>query len=165
MWLTGRWARHQELTPIVKAAQYFPQFVLPFRYEVAAALPLVCAAESVVQILPCFEAEGASELKEGEFVCSSKQGEVHRVDVWGSEVEWFEREAVLEVLAGSCDEGEGCEKGDEGEGCEKGDEGEGCEKGEKEDVCDDRNDVCAVEEALKCYREMKEHWGSNKRVR
>lgn len=164
MWLTGRWARHQELTPIVKAAQYFPQFVLPFRYEVAAALPLVCAAESVVQILPCFEAEGASELKEGEFVCSSKQGEVHRVDVWGSEVEWFEREAVLEVLAGSCDEGEGCEKGDEGEGCEKDDEGEGCEKGEK-DVCDDRNDVCAVEETLKCYREMKEHWGSNKRVR
>ena len=147
MWLTGRWARHQELTPIVKAAQYFPQFVLPFRYEVAAALPLVCAAESVVQILPCFEAEGASELKEGEFVCSSKQGEVHRVDVWGSEVEWFEREAVLEVLAESCDEGEGCEKG------------------EKEDVCDDRNDVCAVEETLKCYREMKEHWGSNKRVR
>ena len=164
MWLTGRWARHQELTPIVKAAQYFPQFVLPFRYEVAAALPLVCAAESVVQILPCFEAEGASELKEGEFVCSSKQGEVHRVDVWGSEVEWFEREAVLEVLAESCDEGEGCEKGDEGEGCEKDDEGEGCEKGEK-DVCDDRNDVCAVEETLKCYREMKEHWGSNKRVR
>ena len=147
MWLTGRWARHQELTPIVKAAQYFPQFVLPFRYEVAAALPLVCAAESMVQILPCFEAEGASELKEGEFVCSSKQGEVHRVDVWGSEVEWFEREAVLEVLAESCDEGEGCEKG------------------EKEDVCDDRNDVCAVEETLKCYREMKEHWGSNKRVR
>ena len=135
------------MTPIVKAAQYFPQFVLPFRYEVAAALPLVCAAESVVQILPCFEAEGASELKEGEFVCSSKQGEVHRVDVWGSEVEWFEREAVLEVLAESCDEGEGCEKG------------------EKEDVCDDRNDVCAVEETLKCYREMKEHWGSNKRVR
>lgn len=97
-------------------------------------------------------------------MCSSKQGEVHRVDVWGSEVEWFEREAVLEVLAGSCDEGEGCEKGDEGEGCEKDDEGEGCEKGEK-DVCDDRNDVCAVEETLKCYREMKEHWGSNKRVR
>ena len=50
MWLTGRWARHQELTPIVKAAQYFPQFVLPFRYEVAAALPLVCAAESVERV-------------------------------------------------------------------------------------------------------------------
>ena len=124
--------------------------MLPFRYEVAAALPLVCAAESVVQILPCFEAEGASELKEGEFVCSSKRGEVHRVDVWGPEVEWFEREAVLAVLA---------------ESCEKSDEREVCEKGDEREVCDDRNDVCAVEETLKCYRGMKEHWGENKRVK
>ena len=61
--------------------------------------------------------------------------------------------------------GKGVRRVMKGEGCEKGDEGEGCEKGEKEDVCDDRNDVCAVEETLKCYREMKEHWGSNKRVR
>lgn len=85
--------------PILKAMQYFPQCVLPYRYEIADALPLVCDAESVMQILPCFEAEDACELKEGEFLCSAKQGEVYHVDVGGSEVEWYERETVLEVLA------------------------------------------------------------------
>lgn len=75
--------------------------MLPLRYEIADAFSVVGDVESLLSLLPGFECDESGSLcagKEGEFVYSTKQGDLHRVDVWGESVEWFEKEEVLRIL-------------------------------------------------------------------